>query len=390
LQAVRRPWLLLFGLAAAFIETPAIAEGGAEGLLSPVDVHAFVSQGFIYTTHGNNYLSADTTHGSFQFSEAGINFSKGLADKLRVGVQLFAENIGPTGSYDVRLDWAYLDYRWRDWLGFRAGRVKIPFGLYNEYNDVDSARVPVLLPQSVYPLQNRNFLLAQTGAELYGYIRAKSAGALEYRAYAGTIFLDTTTPPGSPYQIEAFNVPFVLGGRLMWETPAEGLRVGGSLQTLRLDATFLGNMAQAKVEIPAVLWVGSVEYAAGNFLGAAEYSRWYAKADSSAATIFPSSPTVISERAYVMASYRVSKWLQPGAYYSALFPDADNRDGRARRQYDLATTLRFDINSHWLFKVEGHFMAGTAGLSPGLNGNTSLAALDRYWAAFFAKTTAYF
>ena len=31
-------------------------------------------------------------------------------------------------------------YGFADWLGMRAGRVKIPFGLYNEVNDVDSGR----------------------------------------------------------------------------------------------------------------------------------------------------------------------------------------------------------------------------------------------------------
>ena len=57
------------------------------------------------------------------------------------------------------------DYRFKDWLGIRAGRVKIPFGLYNDSSDVDSARVPILLPQSLYPTLNRDFLLAQTGGQ---------------------------------------------------------------------------------------------------------------------------------------------------------------------------------------------------------------------------------
>ena len=31
------------------------------------------------------------------------------------------------------MDWAFLDYQWRPWLGLRAGIIKMPFGLYNEY-----------------------------------------------------------------------------------------------------------------------------------------------------------------------------------------------------------------------------------------------------------------
>jgi hypothetical protein len=97
-----------------------------------------------------------------------------------------------------------------------------------------------------------------------------------------------------------------------------------------------------------------------------------------------------SERAYAMAGYRATKWLQPGVYYSILFPDVDHRQGRQNRQHDLAATVRFDINSNWLAKLEAHWMQGTAGLSPSLNNNTPLSALDRYWGVFLVKTTAYF
>jgi hypothetical protein len=86
----------------------------------------------------------------------------------------------------------------------------------------------------------------------------------------------------------------------------------------------------------------------------------------------------------------VAKWLEPGAYYSIFFPDADNRSGRANVQHDIATTLRFDLNSHWLLKLEGHYMLGTAGLTSSLNNNLPLTALAESWGAFLVKTTAYF
>lgn len=362
--------------------------GSDSGPLS-VEVHAFAGQGFIVTT-ANNYLDPDTKHGTFQLSDVGINFTKNLGDRLRVGLQLFAQYFGPTGNYNPRADWFYLDYRFKDWLGFRAGRVKIPFGLYNEYNDIDSARIPILLPQSVYPEQNRNYLLAQTGGELYGYVRLGSGGALDCRAYGGTIFLDTASLGPSPFQVLSLSVPFLVGGRVLWETPLEGLRVGGSVQGLRLDTQLLSQMQPATVQIPAILWVGSVEYAAHDLLLAAEYSRWHLKANSSDPTVFPPTPFVASERAYAMIGYRANKWVQPSMYYSVLFPNVDNREGRANWQHDIAATLRFDINANWLVKLEGHLMIGTAALTSSLNDNTPLSALDRYWGLFLAKTTAYF
>jgi hypothetical protein len=59
-------------------------------------------------------------------------------------------------------------------------------------------------------------------------------------------------------------------------------------------------------------------------------------------------------------------------------------------QHDVAATLRFDINSHWLVKLEGHFMSGTAELDPSINGNVPTSDLQENWAVFLAKTTAYF
>src|SRR5687768_9494733 len=93
-----------------------------------VEVHGFVSPGFILTT-GNNYL-AKSKRGSFEFSEVGVNLTVPITDRLRTGVQLFARDLGPIGNYAPRADWYYLDYRLADWFGIRAGRVKIPFGLY--------------------------------------------------------------------------------------------------------------------------------------------------------------------------------------------------------------------------------------------------------------------
>ena len=67
-----------------------------------------------------------------------------------------------------RIDWAYLDYHYKPWLGVRAGIIKMPYGLYNKYADIDSAHTAILMPQAVYPLRDRSALLAQTGFSLYG------------------------------------------------------------------------------------------------------------------------------------------------------------------------------------------------------------------------------
>lgn len=360
----------------------------------PIEVHGFASPGAMLSTGGINYLVM-SSDGTFEFTEIGINFTKVLAEKLRFGLQLFTRDIGLRDSYRFNADWFYLDYRWRDWLGIRAGRVKIPFGFYNDIEDIDAARVPIMLPQSLYPVQNRDFLLAQTGMEVYGYLDLDSFGGLDYRAYFGTIYLNLSSATLSgPLRLERLWTRFIAGGRLLWDTPVEGLRFGGTVQALQLDSQILANLIPTapqmiEMNIPALLWVASVEYAKDNLLVQVEYSRWHVRVDSNDEAIIPDS-TVLSERAYAMVAYHVTPWLQPALYYSMLFPTVKQRHGRANQQNDVSLTLRFDVMPHWLVKLEGHYMNGTAYLDPELNNNQPLGTLPENWGLFLVKSTAYF
>jgi hypothetical protein len=363
---------------------------GAEPVtpVSPVEIHGFASQGFMLTT-GNDYIVPDTTRGSFQLSEVGVNVTREITGKLRFGVQAFAQNLGLGSNLNLKADWFYLDYHWKDWLGLRFGRLKIPFGLYNDVNDVDSARVPVLLPQSTYPLQGRSFLFAQTGFELYGFLRAGGAGALDYRLYVGTIFIDPSilVPAGSGVEL-ALNVRYVAGGRLFWETPLAGLRVGASVLAIHLDVTAFAAGMAFPVKNRSVLAMGSAEYILGNLALNGEYARWYTDQDSALPT---SNFSRTDERLYALAAYRVARWFQPAAYYALFFPDVDNRGGgSAFRQDDLALTLRFDVTRAWIVKLEAHYMVGTAGLTAPLSVGAPPADPAHRWGVFLLKTTGYF
>jgi hypothetical protein len=342
---------------------------------------------------GNNYL-AQSKRGSLEFAELGLNVQSQLSDRLRVGAQLFTRDLGAVGNYQMRGDWFNLDYRLRDWLGFRAGRIKLPFGLYNDTSDIDSARVFVLLPQSTYPTTNREYLLAQTGVELYGYVDLRAGGALDYRAYFGTIFIDVSTSQ----TIKKLDSPYIAGSRVLWETPVQGLRLGASAQALRLTFSYVFDPTMPTMLTPvafdAYLGVGSVEYARRDLWLAAEFAEWRVVVDEADLAVLPGAKHVtVSERGYVAGTYHVGPRFWPGAYYSFLFPDEMNATftGSSKNmQHDVAATLRFDLTSHLIFKLEGHWMHGTAALDAALNGVKSVDTLTRDWALFLAKATAYF
>jgi hypothetical protein len=375
---------------------------------SALQVHGFVSQGWIKTTKNNYLTQSERAQGSFEFSEVGINFTKPLGDHLRVGLQLFAHDLGPLGNYAPQLDWYYVDYRFFDWLGVRAGKTKLPWGLYNESNDVDAGRVPVLLPQSVYPVSSREFLFAQTGGELYGDVALGTAGDLEYRVYGGTIFLN---PSESSAQLRNFDVPYEGGGRLMWHAPLEGLQLGASVQLLRFEFNFTPTAAQlAEYEmagqlpadfdgvvtaaLPYKVWVASAEYQQQGLLVAAEYQRGYVEYETN---LILAQNSVVNQGGYVMGSYQIAPWFTPGLYYSGTFPNIHAKTApgadpnpRSSFQHDVALTLRYDVTPNWLVKAEGHYMHGTAGLQPALNGNRARDRLAKDWGVFLLKTTGYF
>jgi hypothetical protein len=134
-----------------------------------------------------------------------------------------------------------------------------------------------------------------------------------------------------------------------------------------------------------------VEYSRGLWLFAAEYSRWLIRTRAEPALL----PTMRSdsERFYAMATYQLGERAQVGAYYSVYFVDAGDRLGHAPGypenwyawQRDLAASLRYDINDHWLWKVEAHLIDGAANL-----GAIDNPAAERYWGMFLVKTTVAF
>lgn len=369
-------------IAVAGSDARAEDEPGDEAALQ---VHGFASQGALLTSD-NNYL-AHTERGSLEFTEAGINFTRPFGDDLSVGLQLFARDLGSTGSYSATFDWLYLDYRWRDWLGLRAGRVKLPYGLYNDTSDIDAAHPVVLLPQSVYPAVNRNFMLAQTGLELYGYYPMGSAGALDYHVYGGTLYL--SLPDSSGIHINSLRVPYIVGGRVLWEMPVEGLRVGASVLNGEIEGEFaiLGMSPPPVValDVKATNWLASIEYLRRGVLLAAEYGRAIGES-----TVGTTVTHTTAEHAYALAGYRWRPWLQNTLYFSLLYPDVRQRAGREHHQYDAAGAVRFDLSPHWIVKLEAHLLRGTAALSSELNGNRPLSDLVNQWWLAAAKTTVYF
>ena len=105
---------------------------------------------------------------------------------MRIAIQLFGYNLGDLGNNEISLDWALLDYQWHDAVGFRVGKFKNPWGLFNIQRDYDMLRTSILLPQGVYSVYQREVVLSSQGINMYGKLSLGALGRIGYDIYGGT------------------------------------------------------------------------------------------------------------------------------------------------------------------------------------------------------------
>jgi len=150
--------------------------------MGKLQINGFVSQGYM-ESNNNSFLDPTSQEGTFQISEIGLTFNIPVSEKLRIGAQLLSSDLGQDGNNEVTLDWAYGDYRMTDWLGLRAGKIKLPVGMYNETRDSDFLRTMAFLPQSVYDEMQRSFMVAGLGVGTYGNVPAGKFGDFDYQFF---------------------------------------------------------------------------------------------------------------------------------------------------------------------------------------------------------------
>jgi len=363
----------------------------------------FASQGYLNSS-ANDYLG-DTKDGTFDFREYAANASWS-AGKFRVGAQVFGQKLGAYGNDKVKLDWASVDYQAKQWFGVRAGRVKMPRGLYNESLDLDSVRPFVLLPQSVYDNRLRDFNASFDGAMTYGNIELRRFGSVDYRAFYGRMPIELKSGATDYFNnnLTALNLAFkmdhVRGGTVFWNTPVAGLRTGysysafGDLTSERqLGTTYIYTKSARTYERQLV----SAEYTTGDWTFATEGGTEHALYDVALRAIATGATTPInvtfrSQYFYVSAARRINKWLELGSYFSSSRDKQTSLLGSATvypilRQRDYAVSARVDLTEHLIFKLEEHFFDGAGKIFDTPTHPQPVAARARYWNMMTAKIT---
>jgi hypothetical protein len=319
-----------------------------------LQLHGFAVQSFMYGS-ANNYLGLNSSAGSAQWTEAAVNVNDQVSDKLRVGVQFHLTRLGAFGGDGVTVDWALGDYSMTQWLGVRAGKVKIKWGLFNDTQDADPGYLWSLLPESVYGIDVRATNLAQYGAELYGRVPlGEKFGNLDYSAYYGNYFYSTTDGSIANFSQQGMTFVSPPGGKtpgfdLRWATPLKGLMVGGSL--MMYDAN--GVLTNGTYYQPLAFW--PTYYAQYNHKKL--FAAWqYVK------LVQYQTATASDSRAwFALAGYHVTNKLQLGTYYTRyLIANSGDTSDPANYFHDAVVSARYDIDPHFYVKLEGHLVRGNA------------------------------
>lgn len=348
-------------LALAFVMGLTVAPAQS---LADLDVqfHGYAAQGFLYSTH-NQMFYADTDKGSPAWTEAVVNMSLQPAPKLSVGIQARYTLLGTSGNA-ITLDWAAADYKVDNRLGVRFGKVKTPWGLFNETQDIDQSYLWSLLPQSVYDISTRNADLSHYGGVVYGRLRGNAKlGSFDYRLWGGEAVIPTNDGQFDDLNISGngpekdFDYP-IYGGALHWNTPLSGLMIGASdSRALKASVALKGGSQDLEAWNNLSYFA---KYEKDKVMVAAEWNR---QASPGTQTLGGLTEAADSDPRgwYVMASYRLSDKLNVGAYNSQVV-DVDAPFGPDRYVKDWAISAKYNLGEYMYLKAEQHFIDG-AGLS---------------------------
>jgi hypothetical protein len=361
------------------------------GLVDPrYHIQGFAAQALISSTN-NNFFGDSKDSISTGFTEAGIHGYWQPFDALRLSGQILYRQAGESDEEGLRLDYAQADWQFHrtesTQLGLKFGKVKLPYGLYNETRDVPFTRPSILLPQSIYVDNSRDLLLAAPGIFLHGST-VQDYGAIDFSLGWVQPNFDSEAVE---YVFLGINRPgslegkSAIGARLRWDTPTD--------TTLML--TYADASADYEPGSPDNLSAGKVEYR--NLLASIQQrfdtltlTAEYGEPHSTLNGFGPWLPNTSRD---IQAYYLQGEWRFHPAWelmlrYETLYRNKDDKTGlqfqtatglpaHSMFAKDWAVGLRWDVSPSWMLRTEYHHVDGTGWL-PGLD-NPSFATREQYW-----------
>lgn len=355
-----------------------------------LQIHGFIGQSYIVTTHNNVFGNSDGGLGSFGLTEAGINASFRPLPRLLIAAQGLSRRAGEGSSGMPRLDFGFLDYRLysheANQFGIRVGRLKNPFGFYNDTRDVPFTRPSILLPQSIYFDRTRNLALSGDGVHLYGDISHPQWGTLSTQfGFLFPIVTDKDTRAsvliGDHMNGHLTQEPSIIG-RGIYETNDRRIVLAVSGVWLNTDYVSragdkLGGQSISNGSLQFSPVYFSAQYNAERWSLTSEYAiRHFAYTNFNNTVL--DGINFYGESYYVQGEYRFTPKWEGFVRYDALFTDRSDKSGKqwvsenpdsrhglehSRYAKDITVGIRWNITPEFMLRAEYHHVNGTGWLS---------------------------
>ena len=360
-----------------------------------LQIHGFASQAYISTSDNDVFGNSDD-NGSFGFTEVGINALLRPLPRLQFSAQGLSRRAGEGTSATPRLDFALADYRLfsqdTNQFGIRVGRLKNPFGFYNDTRDVPFTRPSILLPQSIYFDRVRNVGLSADSVQLYGETSHSNFGSFSTQfGIIRPIVDDKDTrvalvgPVPGDLSPEASFI-----GRGIYESydsrfrlALSGIWMKTDYDPARNDPLGPGSIRFTPIYVSAQYnaerWSLTSEYALRTFRYKNFNNQRYDSQDFT------------GESVYLQGVYRFNTKWEALLRYDVLFTDRKDRDGKeyadrtggpshSRFARDITVGLRWNVTPSFMLRGEYHRVNGTAWLST--LDNPSRGDTSQHWNLF--------
>lgn len=323
----------------------AIARIGEAATVGGVQIHGFGGWAYGMTNNENNYLMG-REDGNYDYVNFSMNLSANPYDRFSAYAQLgFNEEFSES---EVGIDYAFAEWYVNDALSIRAGKVKAPFLLYTEIYDVGTLRPFFDLPPSIY----QQFAAeAYKGIGFTGALFSSGRWELRYDVYGGELaLLPQTSPEMLPEPRLTEETPIMknmIGGRVLLQTPVDGLTVGVSGYGGEGDLYSDGQPAKAQFDDTYMFFGTSVEYLQDHFWLRAEYAGQQT-ADAYKFYAF-----------YLEPAYKFTDHFQAVMRYEWLDGEADWLDKFPKSfldHQDFAFGLNYWFNPMMVVKVAYHIV----------------------------------
>jgi hypothetical protein len=369
-------------------------------------IHGFLSQAYIVTSENNVFGNSDSGGGgSFGLTEAGLNASVRPLPKLLLSAQVLSRRAGEGNTGMPRLDYGFLDYRLysheANQFGIRVGRLKNPFGFYNDTRDVAFTRPSILLPQSIYFDRTRNLGLSSDSVQLYSDLAHSNLGSFSTQFGIALPVVGDKDTAYSFLTSGGANLPGHLTrevsyiGRGIYESNDKRIRlaVSGSWVNIGYDPSGMLDMGAGSIQFSPIYF--SAQYNAERWSLTSEYALRHFVYDKNFTTETLKSGLngldFYGESFYFQGEYRFTPKLEGILRYDVLFTDRADRDGKefaaktknpahTRFAKDITVGLRWNVTPQFMLRAEYHNVNGTGWLST--LDNIVPQVTDQHWHLF--------